>query len=82
MFVANAPAKRLTRFMHVWHDEGYRKFQRRISVVNEVAVSYRASLALFAASRSEGFLCGAKAYTQFAAKGPRISDVVRRNTGA
>ncbi|SEI83274.1 hypothetical protein SAMN05192539_1004246 [Paraburkholderia diazotrophica] len=26
VFVANVLAKRLTRFMHVWHSEGYRKF--------------------------------------------------------
>ncbi|SIT43086.1 exported hypothetical protein [Paraburkholderia piptadeniae] len=24
MFVANAPAKRLTRFTHAWHGQGYR----------------------------------------------------------
>ncbi|SIT44661.1 conserved hypothetical protein [Paraburkholderia piptadeniae] len=34
-----------------------------------VAVSYRATPALVAASRSACVLCGANAYTQFAAKG-------------
>ncbi|SIT42712.1 exported hypothetical protein [Paraburkholderia piptadeniae] len=69
MFVANAPAKRLTRFMHVWHGQGYRTFQSRMPVVNAVAVSYRTPPALVAALRSDGVPCGAKAYTKFAAKG-------------
>ncbi|SEK01693.1 hypothetical protein SAMN05192539_103086 [Paraburkholderia diazotrophica] len=42
-----------------------------MSVVNEVAIRYRTPPALGAASRGEGVLCGANAYTQFAAKGRR-----------
>ncbi|SIT51947.1 hypothetical protein BN2476_1540005 [Paraburkholderia piptadeniae] len=69
MFVANALAKRLTRFTHLWHGLGHRTFQRRMSVVNMGCCVAQDAARTWSASCSEGVLCDANAYTQFAAKG-------------
>ncbi|SIT51651.1 hypothetical protein BN2476_1270017 [Paraburkholderia piptadeniae] len=53
-----------------------------MSVVNMGCCVAQDAARTCSALSNEGVLCGANAYTQFAAKGPGIFEVACRNSGA